>query len=88
VFAGTHAQSDRPARTLEQSLVELGIETTYIGMEDDARRIAAVAAEQRADSVEVCLMRGTPGVLLLRQLLRELVEFGRRDVSIVVHRAR
>jgi hypothetical protein len=36
--------------------------------------------------VELCLARSGGGVLVLRELLRELTELGRRDVSIVVHR--
>jgi hypothetical protein len=31
-------------------------------------------------------MSGSAGVPLLRDLLRQLLEIGRRDVSIVVHR--
>jgi transcription antitermination factor NusA-like protein len=49
-------------------------------------RIAAVAATQRADAVELCVGSGGGKVPLLRELLRELIRIGRRDVSIVVHR--
>lgn len=58
----------------------------YLGREQSPPRIAAVVVEQRADAVELCLA-GTGGVLLLRELLHELIQVGRRDVSIVVHRA-
>jgi methylmalonyl-CoA mutase cobalamin-binding subunit len=88
VFAGDPAASDRPARAVEQALSELGVETTYIGAEQDAGRIAAMVAGEGADSVELCLARGAAGVLLLRRLLRELIAIGCGDVSIVVHRAR
>jgi methylmalonyl-CoA mutase cobalamin-binding subunit len=81
------AQSDEGrARALADSLGELGIETMYLGREESAQRIAAVVADQQADAVELCLARSGGGVLLLRGLLRELTEIGRRDVSIVVHR--
>jgi hypothetical protein len=55
-----------------------------LGREQDGRRIAAAAARENADAVEVVLLGG--GVLLLRELLRELIRIGRRDVSIVAHR--
>ena len=57
-----------------------------MGREHDAGRIARVAAAEGADAVEVCLDPGAGGVRLLTQLLRELIELGRRDVSIVIHR--
>lgn len=87
-FAGDAAASDQPARDLQRSLVELGVEAKYIGREDDAGRIAALAVDEKADAVELCLSEGASGVPLLRQLLRQLVEIGRRDVSIVVHRVK
>jgi methylmalonyl-CoA mutase cobalamin-binding subunit len=77
---------DRPARALQASLGELGVETIYLGAEDRAHHIAAVADAEAADAVELCLVGGG-GILLLRELLRELIRIGRRDVSIVVHRA-
>lgn len=86
VLAGGGRTSDGPARGLLESLGKLGVETVYLGREPNARRIATVAVEQRADAVELCLA-GAGGVLLLRELLRELIQLGRRDVSIVVHRA-
>jgi methylmalonyl-CoA mutase cobalamin-binding subunit len=61
------------------------VDVVYLGRENSARRIAAISAEEEADAVELCLER-TGGVLLLRELLRELTQLGRRDVSIVVHR--
>jgi methylmalonyl-CoA mutase cobalamin-binding domain/chain len=86
VFAASERASDRPARELAASLEGMGIETSYLGYVQDARRIASVAAEEQADSIEVCLVGGG-GVLLLRELLRELTGVGRRDVSIVVHKS-
>jgi methylmalonyl-CoA mutase cobalamin-binding subunit len=85
VLAGAAPTSDDQGRALVEALGGLGIETTYLGWEDSAQRIAAAAVEQRADAVELCLA-GARGVLLLRELLRELIRVGRRDVSIVVHR--
>jgi methylmalonyl-CoA mutase cobalamin-binding domain/chain len=85
VLAGGGGMSDGPARGLLASLGELGVETVYLGREANARRIAAVVVEERADVVELCLA-GAGGVLLLRELLRELNQIGRRDVSIVVQR--
>lgn len=61
------------------------METVYLGREGNAARIAAVVVDERADAVEVCLTGGG-GVMLLRELLRELTYAGRRDVSIGVHR--
>jgi methylmalonyl-CoA mutase cobalamin-binding subunit len=88
VFAGGVTASDRPARALERSLLELGVETHYVGRETNAGRIAALVSERRADSVELCLASGAKGVELLRGVLTELIAIGRRDVSIVVHRAK
>lgn len=86
VLAGSGRTSDRPVRALAASLGELGVETIYLGREQRADRIATVVVEERADAVEVCLA-GSGGVVLLRDLLRELIKIGRRDVSIVVHRS-
>jgi methylmalonyl-CoA mutase cobalamin-binding subunit len=86
VFAGGAAASDQPARALERSLRRLGIEAIYVGRADPGR-IAELVVERGADAVEVCLATGGGGVLLLRNLLRELTQIGRREVSIVVHRA-
>jgi len=72
-------------RALAASLNELGVETIYLGREQRADRIATVVVEERADAVELCLA-GCGGVSLLRDLLRELINIGRRDVSIVVHK--
>jgi hypothetical protein len=44
-----------------------------------------VVAEDKIDAVELCLTPGS-GVPLLRELLRELIRIGGRDVSIVVHK--
>jgi methylmalonyl-CoA mutase cobalamin-binding subunit len=85
VLAGSGRTSERPARALAESRGRVDVETTYLGREESARRIATVVAEEQADAVEVCVAGGG-GVLLLRALLRELTEIGRRDVSIVVHR--
>jgi methylmalonyl-CoA mutase cobalamin-binding domain/chain len=86
VFAGSPVASDRRARALVRSLAELGLDVKYVGREDDARRIAALVVDEGADAVELCLAAGASGVQLLRHLLRELIDVGRRDVSIVVHR--
>lgn len=83
-LAGNPRTGDRAARALAESLRGLGIETKYLGKEDSAHRIALAVADERADAVELCL--GGGGVMLLRELLRELARIGRRDVSIVVHR--
>jgi methylmalonyl-CoA mutase cobalamin-binding domain/chain len=85
VLAGSGRTGDSPARALAASLNELGVETICLGREQRADRIARVVVEERADAVEVCLA-GSGGVLLLRDLLRELIDIGRRDVSIVVHK--
>jgi methylmalonyl-CoA mutase cobalamin-binding subunit len=63
----------------------MGFDVTYMGHEMSGRSIAATAVEAGADSVEICLAR-SGGVLVLRELLRELTSAGRRDTSIVVHR--
>jgi methylmalonyl-CoA mutase cobalamin-binding subunit len=86
VLAACAQTSDVSARALAASLAEMGIEAVYLGREQSARCIAVAAAEARADSVELCLPGGR-GVLLIRELLRELIRVGRRDVSIVAHRA-
>jgi len=85
VRAGDARDDDLFARQLLALLAELGVETTYAGRNESAGSIASVAVEAHADTIELCLGRGM-GVKLLRDLLRELVELGRRDVSIVVHR--
>jgi methylmalonyl-CoA mutase cobalamin-binding domain/chain len=87
VLAGTGSTTHRSARALADSLQQLGVETVYLGQEGNAARIAAVVVDERADAVEVCLTGGG-GVMLLRELLRELTRAGRRDVSIGVHRSR
>ena len=75
----------RSAEALTQWLGELGIEATYIGREDDPARIAAAVVSVQADAVELCLT-GHCGMAMLRDLVRELIKIGRRDVRIVVHR--
>lgn len=85
VWAGSGRTNDRPVRALAASLAELGVETIYLGNVQRADHIATVVVEERADAVELCLS-GCGGVLFLRDLLRELIQIGRRDVSIVVHR--
>jgi methylmalonyl-CoA mutase cobalamin-binding domain/chain len=85
VLVANESASDRFARRMAASLEELGVETVYLGREERPEQIAAVVVEERADAVELCFACGR-GVLLLRQLLRELIRRGRRDVSIVVHR--
>jgi methylmalonyl-CoA mutase cobalamin-binding domain/chain len=86
VLVGNPSTGDRAARALAGSLGELGIDTTYLGREENARRVATAVVERQADALELCLARGGRGVLLLRHLLRELMNAGRRDVSIVIHR--
>ena len=86
VVADSRESGDRAARALAESLADLGVEAIFLGREESARRIAAVAAAQRADAVELCVGAAGGKVLLLRELLRELIRIGRRDVSIVVHR--
>jgi methylmalonyl-CoA mutase cobalamin-binding subunit len=82
--AGASA-SDGCVGALLESLDQLGVQTVYLGMEESAQRIVAAVVKERADAVELCL-GGSGGVLVLRGLLRELIQIGRRDVSIVVHR--
>jgi methylmalonyl-CoA mutase cobalamin-binding subunit len=85
VLASAGSQWEEPARALTQSLEQLGVEATYLGEQDDAQAIAAAVVDHRADGVDLCLTGGR-GVLMLRELLRALVDLGRSDVSIVVHR--
>jgi methylmalonyl-CoA mutase cobalamin-binding subunit len=85
VLAASVEGGEGRARAVAESLGELGVEAMYLGREESVRRIAAFVAQQQADAVELCLARSGGGVLLLRGLLRELTEMGRRDVSIVVH---
>jgi hypothetical protein len=85
VVAAEEGGCDQVAGALAASLDEIGVETTFLGNEADARQIARTVVLERADALELLLGR-TGGVLLLRELLRELIEVGRRDVSIVVHR--
>jgi methylmalonyl-CoA mutase cobalamin-binding subunit len=85
VFHGDGRMSDRGARAMAEMLAAAGVAIAYL---DGAspRRVARVAAEERADSVEVCLA-GT-GVRFLLDLLRELNSVAGRGVKIVVHRVR
>jgi methylmalonyl-CoA mutase cobalamin-binding subunit len=85
VLAGDGRTSDRGARALERTLREAGVEILYLGREESAERIAAVAAESRANAVEVCVSGGGCAPLL-RRLLRELASLDCRGVSIVVHK--
>jgi hypothetical protein len=78
---------DAPARALARSLSKLGVETVYLGREDEPARLAAAIVRERADSVELWLEGGAAGVRVVRELLRHLVVLGRGDVSIVVHRS-
>jgi methylmalonyl-CoA mutase cobalamin-binding subunit len=88
VFAGGATENDEAAQVLERSLVDLGLDARYVGRADDAARIASLVTLEGADAVEVCLSPGSGAVRFLRDLLRVLIEMGRRDVSIVVHRVR
>jgi methylmalonyl-CoA mutase cobalamin-binding subunit len=85
VVVGDIRIGDRHAYALAQSLRELGVETSYLGRVDDAARIAELVCGEGADAVEL-LLGAAGGVALLRTLLRQLTDRGRRDVSIVVHR--
>ena len=85
VRAGEARDDDLFVDQLLALLSELGVETTDAGRSECAGSIASVALDSRADAIELCLGRGM-GVRLLRDVLRELVRRGRRDVSIVVHR--
>jgi hypothetical protein len=64
----------------------MGVETVYLGREANARRIADAVADHTVDAVELIVGRDSGVVPLLRQLLRALIDVGRRDVSIVLHR--
>jgi methylmalonyl-CoA mutase cobalamin-binding subunit len=86
VLAGSARTGERAVLALADSLARLGVETTYLGREESVERIAAFAVDEDADAVELCLPWGGVGVLTVCGLLRELMEIGRRDVSIVVHR--
>jgi methylmalonyl-CoA mutase cobalamin-binding subunit len=81
-------RSEERARRLERELIGLGVEARYLGVSDDARRIARLVADERSDAVEICLPAGASGVRLCRQLLRELIEIGLGGVSIVLHRGK
>jgi methylmalonyl-CoA mutase cobalamin-binding subunit len=85
VLASAGPEWEAPARALTQSLEQLGVQATYLGAGEDAQAIAAAVVHHRADGVELCLTGGR-GVLMLLELLRALVDVGRSDVSIVVHR--
>jgi methylmalonyl-CoA mutase cobalamin-binding domain/chain len=85
VMAGDGRTSDRGARALAQSLADAGTPILYLGRARSAQQIAHAAAEAEADAVELCLP-GAGGVMLIRELLRELNGLGRRHVSLVVHR--
>lgn len=86
MLVGDAGAGEDPGRVLARALRELGVETTYIGKENDARRVVSAAVDHRADAIELCVIEGG-GVPLLRQLVRELTSVGRRDLSIVVHKA-
>ena len=83
VLAGESEDSN--AHAVVSSLRDAGIEILNLGHEASARRIATFAADAGADSVEVCVSRGG-GLVLLRDLLRELKGLDEQGISIVVHR--
>jgi len=85
-LAGRTDGDDGAATTLAESLRTMDIETICLGSVDSAARIASVVSDVKADAVELCLCEGAAGVVLVRDLLRELIRLDRRDVSIVVHR--
>jgi methylmalonyl-CoA mutase cobalamin-binding subunit len=84
-LAADASANDGCVRRLLDALDQLGVQTVYLGREKSAQRIVAAVVKERADAVELCLAR-SGGVPLLRELLRQLIQIGRRDVSIVVHR--
>ena len=85
VVAGHGRVNERGALALNAALNGTGFEARYVGEEQSARRIAKMAADENADSIELCL--GTQGgVMILRDLLRELDRVSRRHVSVVIHR--
>jgi methylmalonyl-CoA mutase cobalamin-binding subunit len=86
VLATSARTGESTVQALADSLESLGVQTTSLGREESAKRIAAAVADEGADAVELCLSRHGGGVVLLRGLLRELADIGRRDVSIVVHK--
>jgi methylmalonyl-CoA mutase cobalamin-binding subunit len=86
VLAGRAPAAEGHVRALVESLNDVGIDATYLGREVSASEIATAVAERGADAVELCL--GAGGTPLIRSLLRELIDHGRRDVRIVVHRIR
>lgn len=87
VLAGEGSASESDGRALVNSIAAFGVQTHYLGNESNASRIVAAVTRHQADAIDLCVAQ--PGcVLLLRQLLRELMDAGRRDVSIVVHRIR
>jgi methylmalonyl-CoA mutase cobalamin-binding subunit len=85
VLAGTARVCDSDVQTLISSLRELGIDATCLQDWHSVSRIAAAVADAQADTLELCV-KGNSGVLLIRELLRELIAIGRRDVSVIVHR--
>jgi hypothetical protein len=85
VVAGEARRCEAHVAALTGSLDALGIDSTYVGREHDASRIADFVLQHEADAIELVL-GASGGVWLLRELLRELIDIGRRDVRIVVHR--
>jgi methylmalonyl-CoA mutase cobalamin-binding subunit len=86
-LAGQAGSAYSAGAALAESLRTLGIETIWLGSVDDAWAIAEAVSEKQADAVELCLSEhARGGVVLVRDLLRELIKRDRRDVSIVVHR--
>jgi methylmalonyl-CoA mutase cobalamin-binding subunit len=84
--AGLRGTHDATVSALAESLTALDIDTICLGPVDSATRIATAVSETQADAVELCLCEGAAGVVIVRDLLRELIKRDRRDVSIVVHR--
>jgi methylmalonyl-CoA mutase cobalamin-binding subunit len=84
--AGLRGAHDEAASALAETLTALDIDTICLGPVDSAMRIASAVSETHADAVELCLCEGAAGVIIVRDLLRELIRRDRREVSIVVHR--
>jgi methylmalonyl-CoA mutase cobalamin-binding subunit len=86
VRTGEGSEGARSAEQLAIRLSTVGIESIHFDAEQDPLEIAAAAVREQADSIELCLPTDGRAVPLLRDLLRELIALGRRDVSIVMHR--
>jgi methylmalonyl-CoA mutase cobalamin-binding subunit len=87
VAAGVDEPPVRSTATIIESLEGLGIDAVDAGRVDDPSKIAAMAAAEGVDAVELCVPGGG-GVLLPRRVMHALTAIGQREVSIVVRRVR